>query len=325
MNITQILLTYKASLHLREHLTSMIATFQLPEWLEPYQTIVTDFKYLFSTIFIVVAMTVAARLSRGALKRYFERSKDHGKFDITNYSFLRNAISFICFLIAVILIFYSIPALRALGLTLFASAGILAAILGFASQAAFSNIISGIFIVIFKPFRVGDVLKVGDINWGIVEDITLRHTVVRSFQNERYIIPNSTVSSANLLNASIGERKACIFIEIGISYDSDIDLAMHIMRDEAIKHPTLLDNRDDLQKANNDPIVNCRVIALDDFSVNIRAYAWAEDPIAGFEMKTDLFKSIKERFDREGVEIPFPYRTIVYKNDLTKPSNEKKD
>lgn len=264
-------------------------------------------------IVILLLTIVLSRLVRRALKKYFQRQDQTNDLQ-TNFLFISNAVNFLFFIGATILIFYTIPPLRALGLTLFAGAGILAAIIGFASQAAFSNIVGGIFIVIFKPYRVGDMIKVGNLEWGIVENITLRHTVIRSFQNERYYIPNSTMSSENILNASIEESKNCMFVEMGISYDSDVDLAMKIMKEEATKHPSCRDFRSQEEKDAGKEQVVVRLISFGDSSVNLRAYVWADDPITGFIMKTELFKSIKERFDQEGVEIPFPHRTIVYKD-----------
>ena len=102
---------------------------------------------------------------------------------------------------------------------------------------------------------------------------------------------------------------------MGISYDSDIDLAMNIMREEAKKHAECIDNRSEESKEKGDDMITTRLIGFGDSSVNIRAYVWASDPINGFVMKTDLYKSIKKRFDSEGIEIPFPYRTIVYKDE----------
>ena len=93
---------------------------------------------------------------------------------------------------------------------------------------------------------------------------------------------------------------------------------MEIIRSEAVKHPNFIDNRTDEEKQNNTPSVTIRVIDLADWSVNIRAYIWSENSPSGFVMKCDLRKSIKERFNREGIEIPFPHRTIVYKKDLEK-------
>jgi small-conductance mechanosensitive channel len=213
---------------------------------------------------------------------------------------------------------YTIPALRTLSVSLLAGAGILAVIIGFASQAAFSNIISGIFIVIFKPFRVGDRLKIGTDVTGVVEDITLRHTVIRNFENKRLIIPNSVISNETLENASIGDEKICRWVEIGISYDSDIDKAMKIMEQEAMKHPDYIDNRTEEEKENKEPAVRVRVLGFGDSSVNLRAWVWAKDPPAAFRLGTDLNKSIKERFDKEGIEIPFPYRTITFKEKQDK-------
>ena len=271
-------------------------------------------RHWISVALIIVFCFVLAKLIKRALRRHFTHKDRVGNDSQTNFLFISNAINFLFFIACVILIFYTIPPLRALGLTLFAGAGVLAAIIGFASQAAFSNIVGGIFVVIFKPYRIGDMIKVGGLEWGVVEDITLRHTVIRSFQNERYYIPNSTMSSENILNASIEESRNCMFVEMGISYDSDIDLAMKIMKEEALKHPSCRDFRTDEEIAEGKEVVICRLIGFGDSSVNLRAYVWADDPITGFVMRTDLYKSIKHRFDQEGIEIPFPYRTIVYKD-----------
>jgi len=149
-----------------------------------------------------------------------------------------------------------------------------------------------------------------------VEDITLRHTVIRNFENRRLIIPNSVISAEIVVNSSIVEEKICNFIDMGISYDSDIDKAMEIMRSEAMAHSNYIDNRTKEDRKNQIPAVLVKVIGFGDSSVNLRCFVWSHDHSAGWAMKTDLHKSIKERFDAEGIEIPFPYRTIVYKKDL---------
>ena len=169
-------------------------------------------------------------------------------------------------------------------------------------------------IVIFKPFRVNDIVDVGSLSKGRVEDITLRHTVIRNYENRRMIIPNAIISSEIVINSSIVEDKICNFIEMSISYDSDIDKAIEIMRLEVSNHPNFLDNRTDDDKKADVPLVTVRLINFGDSSVNLRAYAWTLDHSSGFVLKTDLYKSIKEKFDQNGIEIPFPHRTIVYKN-----------
>ena len=105
---------------------------------------------------------------------------------------------FLIYTIGIIAIVYSIHSVNHIGKTLFAGAGIFSAILGFASQQAFSNIIGGIFLVLFKPFRIGDLIKVGTLNEGYVEDITLRHTVIKDFGNKRIVIPNLLISTETI-------------------------------------------------------------------------------------------------------------------------------
>ena len=105
---------------------------------------------------------------------------------------------FLIYTIGIIAIVYSIPSVNHIGKTLFAGAGIFSTILGFASQQAFSNIMGGIFLVLFKPFRIGDLIKVGTLNEGYVEDITLRHTVIKDFDNKRIVFPNSLISTETI-------------------------------------------------------------------------------------------------------------------------------
>jgi small conductance mechanosensitive channel len=185
---------------------------------------------------------------------------------------------------------------------------------GFASQSAFSNIISGIFIVIFRPFSVGDRVRIGTLYTGDVEDITLRHTVIKDFENRRIVIPNSVMNNETIINSTMEDQKVCMFIEIGITFDSDIDRAFYIMQDEAIKHPKCIDNRTAEEKSNDHPQVEVRLISFTDSGQQLRAYAWAENPSAGFDLKCDLLKSIKERFDQEGIAIAYPHRTIYIKD-----------
>lgn len=265
---------------------------------------------------ILLFAFVISKILRYAIQKYMAYSAKAMKTNVTKYNFYKNSVSFIVYTGATILVFYTIPSFRAVGLTLLASAGIFAAVLGFASQQAFSNIISGLFIVIFKPFSVGDRVKVGSQNYGIVEDITLRHTILRSFENQRLVIPNAIISNEILVNDHIGDQKVCRFVEIGISYDSDVEKAIEIMREEALAHESCIDNRNDEQKEKGEPVVAVKLIGFGDSSVNLRAYVWAAEPMLAVQMNFDLNKSIKARFDQEGIEIPFPHRTVYFKNEL---------
>ncbi|HBH05076.1 MAG TPA: mechanosensitive ion channel protein MscS [Flavobacteriales bacterium] len=265
---------------------------------------------------ILVCTILITRLVRWLISNSFVSASDRIRVDPTRYRFFKNAASFIVWLIALGSIVLLVPELKALAITLFAGAGILVAFAGLAAQQAFSNIVSGIFIVIFKPFRVGDMIKVGTLNYGIVEDITLRHTIINNFENKRIIIPNSVISSETIVNDSIEDSKICRWIEVGISYDSDMDRAIEIIQEESIKHPFCIDNRTPEEKEEDNPQVRVRILGFGDSSVNLRAYVWCSESLQSIRMHSDINRSIKNRFDAEGIEIPFPYRTIVYKKDL---------
>jgi len=265
-------------------------------------------------VVIILCLTIIfAKIIKILLTRSFEKSSKYIKTDPTKFTVFKHVISALIYIIGIGIAIYLIPTLRGLSISLFAGAGVLAIVIGFASQKAVSNIISGIFIALFQPFRVGDIIKFSD-NVGSVEDITLRHTVLRNFENKRIIVPNSTISDATIENYNIKDEKVCRFVDFGISYDSDIDKAMKIMQQEAKKHPEFLDTRTAAEKKERKPAVAVRVVGFGDSSVNLRAWVWAKDPMAAFRLGTDLNKSIKKRFDKAGIEIPFPYRTIVFKD-----------
>src|SRR5882757_3528454 len=189
-------------------------------------------------IFIALVLTITFIVSlvlRFLVGRFFKGAARKLKVDPTRYNFFKNAVDFILFFTALVIIFQSIPSLRTYGTGLLTGAGVLAAIVGFASQSAFSNIVSGIFLVIFKPFSVGDRVKIGQLYTGDVEDITLRHVVIKDFENRRIVIPNTVISNEVILNSTIVDEKICVFAELGISLESNIDAAQKIIQEEATK------------------------------------------------------------------------------------------
>ena len=263
-------------------------------------------------LFAFILSFILRRLLNLIIVKYSERLKA----DPTNFSFLKNSVSILIYSLAIIFIFLKIPYLRTLGTALFAGAGIIAVVIGFATQNAFANIISGIFILIFKPFRVNDTIEFLNSTKGVVEEITLRHTIIRNFENRRVIIPNGNISDDTIINSSILDQKIRMHIVFSISYDSSIEKATAIIREECMNHPDYLDNRTKEEKQNNNPDVLIRLIELSDFALNLKAYVWAKDNATAYALKCDVLKSAFDRFNNEGIEVPFPYRTIVYKKDI---------
>ncbi len=281
----------------------------------------SDWKFYLMIGSILIGGFLLSKIVRLLISKSLLIENTKIKGDITRVKFFKNAASLIIWLVVFGLVIFQIPEFKTLGVSFFAGAGILLATIGFAAQEAFSNIVSGVFIVIFRPFRVGDMIRVGSQNYGIVEDITLRHTVILSFENKRIIMPNSVISTDVIVNDSIEDQKVCRYIEVGISYDSDIELARRVLQEEALKHPLCIDGRTKKEKENNRDIVEVRLLKFGEYSMDLRAYVWTSDPEEALKMHSDINMAIKKRFDEVGIEIPLPYRTIVFKNNI---DNEKK-
>ena len=268
----------------------------------------------------IILTLLAASLARKFFNRLLAKLSMREEVDKTNYSFMRYIIIAVIYMIGFTLAIYSVPAFRAIGTTILAGAGVVALAISFASQQALSNIVSGLFIVIFKPFKIGDRIALKDNALvGTIEDITLRHTVIRDYENRRIVVPNSVISDEVIVNSDYGETKICARLLFGISYDSNIEKAMEIIVEEALTHKLTIDNRTQKEKEEKEPIVNVKVLELGDSSVNLRAWIWIKDQTDFLIIRSDLYQSVKKRFDAEGIEIPFPHRTLIIKKDQDFP------
>lgn len=274
--------------------------------------------YLLIVLGILIVTVVLSKLAARIVNRTILSASEGSKIAPTHHHFFKNALTLILWSLALMTMIFIVPQFRAVAITLFASAGVFIAILGLAAQQALSNIASGIFIVIFKPFRIGDFITIADKYTGIVEDITLRHTIITNFENRRVIIPNSIISSETVLNSSISDQKTREAAIFEISYESEIDLALHIIMEEAKKHRYCIDNRTDLEKKQNQDIVQGFVSGFGDSSVILKAFIWCADPNKARDLHHAINQSVKERFDREGIEIPYPHRTLVHKKLRTR-------
>ena len=270
---------------------------------ETLDTLITLFKISIAIIGTVIVAHVVNR----ALVTYFKFASDKLKIDETTYTVVRRILTVTIYIIGIAVVITLIPGLPDLMLGMAAGAGIAAIVIGFAAQKVLSNVFGGISIAIYRPFRVGDVVEMED-EYGTIEDITLRHTVIRTWQNKMQIIPNSRISEDTIINWTIEDLAVLWKVDFGISYDSDIDLARSIILDEIDKHPDVMHEEDKEAKV--------RVTELGDFAVKLRATFWVSDRPTAWGTGAEIRESVKKRFDREGVEIPFPYRTLVYKKDM---------
>lgn len=172
--------------------------------------------------------------------------------------------------------------------------------IGFAMQDVIANFVSGVFIYTDRPFRIGDWIEWDD-NAGIVEDISLRVTRVRTFDNELLTVPNSQLTNG-VINNPVANEQLRLKIVFGIGYDDDVDAATDILIEEAESHPEIL----------ADPAPSVRLTELGDSSVGLQSRIWIDDPSRADFVKTrsEYVSAVKERFDAEDIEFPYPTRTL---------------
>ncbi len=268
------------------------------------------FGILVYVLAVVFVAWLLSRIVRYVIVQIIKRRKID-RYGKTSILFLHNSVKFFLGLFGVIYIIMTVPAFRSKATLIFSGAGILAAIIGFAAQAALSNLIAGAFIVIFRPFRVGDYIRLDDTRVGIVEDITLRHTVINNFENKRLIIPNSVISTDSVLNHTIEDSHVLSFNNFKLGLKADINLARKIIQEEAIKLPTVIDFRTPEQVMINTDQVDVRVIDVYTDHIHLRAYVWLNEPFQEFKTKCALKEAVHKRFLAEGVALPIPIYKVV--------------
>ncbi len=196
-------------------------------------------------VVIIVGTSFAVKIVDRMLQSYIPRvvSKVKVRLDDTMRLMIRRLVSALIYLLGLMLIILQIPQFHSLATAMLAGAGIAGLVIGYAAKDSLSNFTSGIFIVIFQPFRVGDYVDFrGD--YGEVEDLTLRHTVICTWDNRRIIVPNSIMSTEPIVNWSIKEPEITWTVEFDIEKAEDIDRAREIILREARKHPEVLKDKD---------------------------------------------------------------------------------
>lgn len=274
-----------------------------------------SFSMLIAIAVKIIVVYLLIRIAKALVRLFISKATKREKhaLDKTTGNYLQQILVIAIYVIGVSAIIGNIPGLEKIGSSILASAGILTAAVALASQEALSNFIGGAFIVIGKPFKLGDFIDVDGVAAGTVMEITLRHTVIRNAENRMILIPNSKINSSTITNSTIGDPATCAFIEVGVSYNDDLTKAMEVMRDEVMRHPHLIDRRSEAEKEAGEPQVKVKVMALGNSSITLRAWAWAATSGNASTMRFDLYKNIKERFDKEGIEIPYPYYNQIVK------------
>ncbi|MDF7800693.1 mechanosensitive ion channel [Pontiellaceae bacterium B1224] len=177
--------------------------------------------------------------------------------------------------------------------------------IGLALQGSLANFAAGVLMLIFKPFKVGDVIDAGG-NVGSVLEIGIFTTIMKSPDNKKMIVPNSVVTGGTITNINtFGTRR--VDLVAGIGYSDDIDKAKKVLNDIIAADERIL----------KDPAVTIAVVELADSSVNFVVRPWVNSADY-WGVYFDTTEAIKKRFDEEGISIPFPQRDVhlyEHKND----------
>ena len=173
--------------------------------------------------------------------------------------------------------------------------------IGFAMQDVLKNFVAGVFIFVEKPFKIGDWIE-WDGNSGVVEDISLRITRLRTFDNELLTVPNGQLTDSVVKNPVDANKLRLKFV-FGIGYDDDVEAATDIILEEARAHEGIMD----------DPEPSVRLTELGDSSVGLQSRIWIANPSRADFVKTrgEYVRRVKARFDEEGIDIPYPHRTLT--------------
>ncbi len=259
-------------------------------------------KGLISLLIFSVSLVIA-KIVGDFIESYGERFE--GIMPITTLT--RNISRWVIIIIGLLIILNMLdisitPILTALGV------GGLAVALGL--QDTLSNLFAGIYITISKQIRVGDYIKLDTGDEGYVVDIGWRATRIRTLPNNLVIIPNAKLSQSIITNYYLPEKRMSLLIPISVSYESDPERIERILIDEAKKATKEIPG----MVEESEPFVRF-IPGFGDFSLNFTLICQVKEFVDQYYVQHEMRKRIFRRFKEEGIEIPFPIRTVYLRSD----------
>ena len=251
-------------------------------------------------VFIAIGMMLSW-IVRRTLKTVIDHDPNE-RIDRMTVSFIQHLGTFIMWIVLALIFSHVVPSLNKVTTSLLAGVSIVSVVVGFAAQSTLGNLVSGISLVIYKPFRRGDRLQLTTptgVETGIVEDLSLGYTVLRTFDNRRIVLSNGTIANQIMINLSSVDPRVMLSPTISIGYDSDIERARAIVMELAQGHDDVVE------------VVGCPVVNLGGSSVDLSLRAWCADSSTAKAVEYDLLEQIKKRFDEVGIEIPYAYQNVI--------------
>jgi MscS family membrane protein len=190
-------------------------------------------------------------------------------------------------------------------MSLVAALGVTSLAIGLAAKDSLANMISGFTLMIDRPFRVGDRVKLSTGDIGDVAEIGLRSTKIKTMDSNMLIAPNTELVNTKVINQCYPDKLMRGQIQVGIAYGSDVEKAKNIMLDAARSNPLVV----------REPAPVALFLEFGDFSLNLKMFFWIEDCFKIGIALDHINTEIKNRFEKDGIEIPFPVRTVHLKNE----------
>lgn len=254
-----------------------------------------------------IAILVLGILAAKTVTKIFRKVLRRAKVDETLVSFGGNMLQFVMIMLVII------AALARLGFqtnSLIAMMGAAALAVGLSLQSNLSNLAAGVLILIFRPFRLGEMVELGGV-FGKVEEITIMVTKLRMVDGKLAVMPNTKAFNDKLINFTAAKTRR-VDLVIGIGYDDDIKKAKDILQRLLEEDPRVL----------KEPAPSIIVLNLGDSSVDIGVRPWTKNT-DWWSVKCDLTEKIKLTFDAEGINIPYPQRDVhVYPTGNTSDSSQ---
>ncbi len=192
--------------------------------------------------------------------------------------------------------------------------GFMGIVIGFAAQATLANFFAGLQMVIDRPFKIEDLLRLDNGDICSVRKIGMRSTTLyNTFTHELVIVPNNDIANKKIVNMVLPDRKLKIAVAVGVAYGTDVNLVKKLMVDAAIALPEVIKDDDHL------PIIRFSDFA--DSSLNFTAFIWINDLDKQFKAASDYRTELLRMFNQHNIEIPFP-QSVVWLKDLAKAEDQ---
>ncbi len=244
----------------------------------------------------VIAIALAwlgGRAVKLAINRYLDRAEKAGA-DPTGIRFLGKLASVGIYIAAFVCYAHVIPELQTLGKSLLAGVGVASVVVGLAAQSTLGNLISGISLILYRPFKVGDRVQVmapGGLETGMVISIDLGYTVLRTADQRLLVIPNNIIASQASLNLSLIPLRAPCGVSLYVAAGSDVARARQMLLELAKAHPKIAQ------------VDGCFVTRVTSRGVILTLAAACADPDAAPGVKSDLLENARKQFDTAGIHV----------------------